>query len=143
DPIFDTDCDDTELTAEITVNSGLIVTDNCDLSLVTITQDPVAGTTVGEGATTVTLTATDGVGNSAVCTVDLTFEDNIPPTAVCQDVTVELAANGIGSTTPAAVNNGSSDNCGIASLSLDDQNFTCADVGPNTVTLTVTDDSGN
>ncbi|MFN8777749.1 MAG: HYR domain-containing protein, partial [Flavobacteriales bacterium] len=41
------------------------------------------------------------------------------------------------------VNNGSTDNCGIASVTVSPQAFDCGDVGPNTVTLTVTDASGN
>ncbi len=63
--------------------------------------------------------------------------------AICQDVTVQLDASGNGSTTAAAVDNGSSDACGILSLSLDQAAFTCADLGNNTVTLTVTDNNGN
>jgi len=40
-------------------------TDNC--SSVTITQSPLSGTIVGLGTTTVTITATDGCGNSISC----------------------------------------------------------------------------
>ncbi|MBK8492614.1 MAG: choice-of-anchor D domain-containing protein [Saprospirales bacterium] len=144
DPLFDTACDDTELTAEMTINSGLMVTDNCGLSMVTITQDPVAGTLVNAGITTVTLTATDGMGNSDVCTVDLTFEDTILPEALCQNATVQLDAAGMGTLTPAEVDNGSNDACGVQTLALDQENFDCNDIlGPNVVTLTVTDVNGN
>jgi len=41
------------------------------------------------------------------------------------------------------VNNGSGDNCSIASISASPQGFDCSDIGPNTVTLTVTDVNGN
>lgn len=41
------------------------------------------------------------------------------------------------------VNNGSGDNCSIASISVSPQGFDCSDIGPNTVTLTVTDVNGN
>jgi hypothetical protein len=44
---------------------------------------------------------------------------------------------------PSAVDNGSTDNCGIASISLSPNAFTCSNLGPNNVTLTVTDASGN
>jgi hypothetical protein len=43
----------------------------------------------------------------------------------------------------AGLNNGSNDNCGIASIIASKTQFTCADLGDNTVTLTVTDLSGN
>jgi hypothetical protein len=41
------------------------------------------------------------------------------------------------------VNNGSSDACGIKSLSVSPATFTCASIGANTVTLTVTDNNNN
>ena len=41
------------------------------------------------------------------------------------------------------VDNGSSDNCGVSSLSIDVSSFGCTDAGDNTVTLTVTDVNGN
>ena len=47
-------------------------------------------------------------------------------------------------TTASAVDNGSSDACGIESLALDNTDFTCANVGSgNIVVLTVTDVNGN
>jgi hypothetical protein len=58
-------------------------------------------------------------------------------------VTVQLDASGNGSTTAQAVDNGSDDACGIASTSLSQTNFGCAEVGANTVTLTATDNNGN
>src|SRR5207247_9464978 len=66
-----------------------------------------------------------------------------PPLAVCQDLTVQLDATGHATITPDQINNGSSDACGIASLSLDKTSFDCSNVGTNTVTLTVTDNNGN
>ncbi|MEZ4943102.1 MAG: hypothetical protein R3D58_19670 [Saprospiraceae bacterium] len=95
------------------------------------------------GANTVTLTVTDNNGNTATCTATVTVNDNVPPTASCQNVTVELNGAGNGSTTAAAVNNGSADACGMQGLSLSKTNFNCSDVGANTVTLTVTDNNGN
>ena len=92
---------------------------------------------------TVSLTATDVNGNSNSCTAIITVEDAIAPTAICQDLTVQLDANGDATITASSVDNGSNDACGIASLSLDDTDFDCADVGANTVTLTVTDAHDN
>jgi len=76
--------------------------------------------------------------------LDLTTPDDlIPPTAICRDITAPLDISGNVTITTLDVDNGSNDNCGIASMSLDVASFTCADIGNNTVTLTVLDASGN
>src|SRR5207302_2046029 len=63
--------------------------------------------------------------------------------AVCQDLTVQLDATGHATITAAQINNGSSDACGIAGLSLNKTSFDCTNIGTNLVTLTVTDNNGN
>ncbi|WP_411768945.1 HYR domain-containing protein [Winogradskyella sp. A3E31] len=115
--------------------------DNCDTNI-TITQSPAIGTTLS-GATTVTLTATDNAGLSSSCTFQVIPNDLTPPNAVCQDITVSLGATGSVNILPTDIDNGSSDTCGPVFFSISDSNFTCADIGPNTVTLTVSDNSGN
>ena len=102
------------------------------------------------GGNTATLTVTDQNGNSSTCTATVTVQDNVAPTAFCQDVTIQLNATGIGATSPNEVDNGSSDACpygpvpgGIQSMILDQESFNCSDAGPNTLTLTVTDQNGN
>uniref|UniRef100_UPI004056A8AD immunoglobulin-like domain-containing protein n=1 Tax=Roseivirga sp. TaxID=1964215 RepID=UPI004056A8AD len=69
--------------------------------------------------------------------------DDTAPNAIAQDVVVALAPNGTVTVTAAQVNNGSSDACGIDSIVLSQTVFTCADIGENPVTLTVTDNAGN
>ncbi|QTN38525.1 T9SS type A sorting domain-containing protein [Cryomorphaceae bacterium] len=54
-----------------------------------------------------------------------------------------MDAGGAASITAQDVDNGSSDACGVASIAIDNSSFGCANVGPNTVTLTVTDNNGN
>jgi len=95
------------------------------------------------GANTVTLTVTDNNTNSSTCTATVTVEDNVAADAQCQNVVVQLDEFGDGSTNAAAINNGSTDACGIASVVLDITDFGCADVGANTVTLTLTDIHSN
>ncbi len=92
---------------------------------------------------TVILTVTDVNSNSSTCSANVTIEDNVAPIALCQNVTVQLDNTGNGSTTAAAVNNGSSDNCAIATLALSQTAFVCSEVGANTEVLTVTDVNGN
>jgi hypothetical protein len=115
--------------------------DACGIGSLSLSQ--TAFTCANVGANTVTLTVTDVNGNTATCTATVTVEDNVAPVANCQNVTVQLDNTGNGSTTAAAVDNGSSDACGITSLVLSQTAFTCANVGTNTVTLTVTDVNGN
>ncbi|MDN3633154.1 HYR domain-containing protein, partial [Neolewinella lacunae] len=116
-------------------------TDNCAVNFAPFDQCFVLGC-ADVGTFEVPITVFDFSGNSSSCTATVTVEDNVPPVAVCQDVTVQLDVSGNGSTTAAVVGNGSSDACGIASLALNVTDFTCANVGPNEVTLTVTDVNG-
>ncbi len=122
-------------------------TDNCTSEADLIASLTPSATDFGcadVGDNTVTLTVTDGSGNTADCDVTVTVEDNIAPIAICQNITVELDSMGNGTALAADVDNGSSDACGIASLTLDNDAFTCANIGAtNSVTLTVTDNNGN
>jgi hypothetical protein len=63
--------------------------------------------------------------------------------ASCQNISVALNATGNATVTAAQLNNGSTDNCGNLTFSPASLAYTCADAGANTVTLTVTDASGN
>jgi hypothetical protein len=116
-------------------------TDNCGVASTSL--DKTSFDCADVGMNTVTLTVTDVNGNSATCTATVDVQDNVAPSAVCQTATVQLDASGNGSITAADVDGGSSDACGIASLSVNPSAFTCANVGSNTVTLTVTDVNGN
>jgi len=60
---------------DYTVAATVFATDNCT-TLPVITQSPVAGTVADLGVTTVTLTATDGSGNSTNCMFDLTVSSS-------------------------------------------------------------------
>ncbi len=118
-----------------------VASDNCSVASSSGTQ--VSGSTFAIGLTTVTYTAADVAGNSTTCAFTVTVNDNVPPVALCHSATVVLDANGNGSLTPAGVNNGSTDNCSVASTSLSQSTFTCANAGGSTIVLIVTDASGN
>jgi hypothetical protein len=115
--------------------------DNC--SIVTLSLDVSEFTCADLGANTVSLTVTDQSGNSDSASAIVTVEDATNPTAITQDITVQLDASGVASIVTSDIDNGSSDNCSDVSLILDISDFTCADIGNNTVKLIVTDQSGN
>ncbi len=85
----------------------------------------------------------DASGNQANCTATITVEDNTAPTAVCQPHTIQLDASGQASLNASDLDGGSTDACSAVSFSASPNSFDCANVGPNTVTLTVTDAYGN
>jgi hypothetical protein len=121
------------------INSGS--TDNCTIASYSLDKTSFDCTNVG--ANTVTLTVTDVNGNSSSKTATVTVADNIAPTVLTQNITVQLDANGSATITPSQINNGSTDNCSIATYSLDKASFNCSNTGVNTITLTVKDVNGN
>ena len=90
-----------------------------------------------------TFILSDAVGNAAGCTQIITIEDTTNPIAVCEDVTLFLNQSGNATLYPIMVGGNSTDNCIKRKLTLDKTLFGCDDVGENTVTLTVIDQSGN
>ncbi len=121
------------------VDNGTI--ENCSLDNIAVSQTDFDCTDVG--TSTLEFSARDISGNTAMTDFTVTVEDNVSPEAITQDVTIQLDASGNAVASAVAVDNGSNDACGIASLSLSQTNFGCGDLGPNTVTLTVTDNNGN
>jgi hypothetical protein len=115
-------------------------TDNCAGSITATTNNPL--TYNAQGTYTITWTYNDGNGNTSTQNQTVIVNDNTAPTALCKNHTVALNA-GTATITSANINNGSSDNCGVASLLLSKTSFNCTNVGTNNVTLTVTDVNGN
>jgi hypothetical protein len=82
--------------------------------------------------------------NTTSCTWENTqTEDTIDPVAVCQNLTIQLDGSPSVTITADQIDNGSTDNCGIASISITPSTFTASNIGDNTVTFTVTDINGN
>lgn len=93
------------------------------------------------GANTVLLTVEDAAGNSDSISADVNVVDDLSPTALGQDITVDLAGNSSVSITADDVDDGSFDNCSNVTLSIDVDTFTA--IGDFPVQLSVTDQQGN
>ncbi len=96
-----------------------IIVENCGGSV--IVQTPAAGTLLSGHGTTqiVQLKVTDASGNADSCTFTVTLEDTTDPIAISQDTTVYLGAGGTVTIDSSFVDDGSSDNCGIVTQTLD------------------------
>ena len=116
-------------------------TDNCSMASLVLDQTDFDCTQLG--ANTVTLTAVDGSGNTNSAAATVTIVDNVAPLLTVRDLVVALDASGNASVTAAQIDNGSTDNCSMGSITLDQMNFDCTQQGLNTVTLTAVDGSGN
>ena len=141
-------CQDLTIQLDATGNASITAAqiDNgsvADCGLASLSVSPSSFTCEEVGVNTVTLTVTDANGGTATCTATVTVQDLVPPTAICQDITVQLGADGTVTIDASQIDNGSNDACGIASLTLDTTDFTCENVGNNSITLTVIDVNGN
>ena len=116
-------------------------TDNCTIGSIAINK--TLFTCADLGANTVILTVTDASGNSSTSNAIITVVDTVLPNIQSQPVTVPLDASGNATITVAQVDNGSTDNCAIVTRTLSKTQFTCTDIGTNTVQYTITDSSGN
>src|SRR6476661_1999443 len=92
------------------------------------------------------LTVSDANGNTSRAAASVTVQDNLAPTVVTQNISVQLSAAGTASITAAQVNNGSSDNCttaGNLTLSVSPSSFTCANATARTANQYALDFDGN
>ncbi|TXF90467.1 T9SS type A sorting domain-containing protein [Neolewinella aurantiaca] len=128
--------------ASVTDTTALLLTlsDNCtDSAAIVVTLDaPVLSC---DGTTgTATVTVADAYGNTASCMVGLTAVDEIAPTAVCQDVTVELDATGLGSLDGVGAGTGTAAVIVTGSLDDTDAQFARPNANGTTCTTSVGDD---
>jgi hypothetical protein len=130
-------------TAAVTV-VGPTISDNCSVASITNDFNSTADASDDYplGTTTVTWTLTDGSGNTATCTQDIVVTDNQAPVAVCQDITVQLDATGAVTINASDIDGGSTDCSSMTFAVTPSSTFDCDDLGPNTVTLFVTDANG-
>ncbi len=98
------------------------------------------------GTTVITYEIGDTFGNRTPVTVTVNVSELEPPTATCTGSTVTVMMDplfNIAQVTPAMINNGSSDNCGIKTMDVSPIYFDCNTLGVQAVTLTVEDNAGN
>ena len=115
--------------------------DNCTIANMTLSKSNLTCDDVGSQS--IMLTVNDVNGNDDVCSATVTVLDTISPMAMCQDTTVYLGSDGMFTIDSSFVNDGSTDNCGIESMTLSKSVFSCDDVGSESIMLTVNDLSGN
>ena len=85
----------------------------------------------------------DQAGNVTTSYTQINVIDSIIPEVFTRPVTLALNQAGLAFLSVAQVNNGSRDNCGIASMTLSRTHFSCADLGMQQIQLLITDYSGN
>lgn len=118
--------------------------DNCTINNYTLSKTSFNCNDIPNNPHRITMVVTDQSNNVDSCTTEVTVVDTLAPVALCRTTPLNLFLVGTTvSTTVAAINNGSNDNCALASLTLSQTTFNCSNVGNNTVTLMVTDSSGN
>ena len=110
----------------------------------TVTQSPEAGTLVDVGNTVVTVTVVNEFGNMATASINVSVIDDTKPVVLVKTHNLILdPVTGTGTLLASDIDNGSYDNCGIASLSVFPSTFECTHIGQQLVVLTVTDIHGN
>lgn len=102
------------------------------------------------GTTRVHFKVEDNCGNYEVCDLIIIVRDAKKPTPVCLNgvsaTLMPMNGGGMVVLTPQMFDNGSYDNCTPRSrlkMEVTPNTFTCAELGMNTVRLTVTDEAGN
>ncbi|MDT8401059.1 MAG: gliding motility-associated C-terminal domain-containing protein [Bacteroidales bacterium] len=142
DKILSADADCEALVPDLT--GEVVASDNCSPAI-TVSQDPVAGTIISSGTTQVTLSVTDGSGNSAFCYANINVVDDAEPVVVTIDTTVYIGAGNIVNIDSSYVFDdiASYDNCGITSVTIDINTFDCTSLGPNIINVTAYDGAGN
>src|SRR5207253_10974142 len=114
---------------------------------ISVSQSPAAGTLVGLGAHTITVTATDAAGNSATCTTIFTVTDTTAPTVNCSAIPNASTDGHCQAAVPNVLAGVTvSDGCSAASaitLSQSPAAGTLVGLGAHTITVTATDAAEN
>jgi hypothetical protein len=111
---------------------------------VTLSQSPAAGTLVGLGTTTITVTATDAANNSSTCTTTFTVTDSTPPIVSCPASSTASADGNCQARVPNVLAGVAASDCGgPVTLSQSPAAGTLVSLGTTTITVTATDAAHN
>ncbi|MDA1111516.1 MAG: gliding motility-associated C-terminal domain-containing protein [Bacteroidetes bacterium] len=129
---------------QVNVSASMVDTgsfDNCVIDSKVLSQSSFNCTDTGTN--NITYTVTDVSGNVSTKVINITVRDTISPIVVTQNLDLYLNSSGTVNITAFSVNNGSSDNCGLATISISQSSFDCSHVGNNSITFTATDYNNN
>ena len=115
--------------------------DNCSIGNMTLSQSSFDCSDAGTN--TIWLYVTDVNGNIDSASAVVTVKDTTKPIVRTANLALYLDTSGKVSVTTKRIDNSSSDNCAIDTMSLSKYDFDCSEVGANTIFLRVTDVNGN
>lgn len=131
-----------ECFALLPAENEAFVEDNC--GDVTVAQSPSAGANFTIGTHSVSLTATDGAGNTASCNFDYIVADVTSPQITCPATTIAAADENCQAELPDFTTKAiATDTCQAVTLTQDSDALTLMELGSYTVTVTAIDVSGN
>ena len=125
------------------INPDMVISyinDACGIGFLGLSQSDFNCSDVGDNP--VTLTAIDNNGNVSECAVTISVIDVTSPAMSCNNVTVLMNEFGNAFITPELINGGIFDACGLLTMYLDNDMFSCY-LGEYNVTLTAIDVSFN
>lgn len=125
--------------SEQDVNNGSY--DNCAIVSYTLSQQVFDCNEMGTNF--VTFSISDKAGNVTSQSVKVTVIDTIKPVIKIKNVSLYLNQYGYSVLSPSDLDDGSFDNCKIASKAISKSVFTCGNLGSNIIVYTVSDPSGN
>ena len=126
----------------VTLAAVATVSDNCGVDTAYVTG--ASYDCMDLGLNQVLVTATDVHGNSTTVAKNVMVYDTISPALTTKSHTAYLNAQGSVTIPVSSVVQSATDNCAQAlSSTVSMATFTCGDLGPNSVSVTTTDASGN
>jgi hypothetical protein len=127
------------------LTGGVSATDACSGGNLTVSQFPVAGTLVGIGQHSITLSVADEAGNTNQCLATFTVNDTTPPvvTACAGNASANADANCQASVPDLTGDVSAADNSGNVTVTQDPTAGTLVSAGTHIITFTVSDGSGN